>query len=100
MRWRKLAPHVTCSLQIVRSLGDESPATPIDRFGAEGVFARALEHALQDDVVDVAVHSAKDLPSTLPIVSRSRRLQSVRIHAIVSCRETASAWEIFRARRP
>ena len=59
-------PCATCSLHVVRSLGDASPTTPLDRLGAEGVFTRALEQALESDVVDVAVHSAKDLPSTLP----------------------------------
>lgn len=49
----------------VRSEGDTDRTTPLDRFGATGVFTRALDEALHADRVDVAVHSLKDLPTTV-----------------------------------
>ena len=62
----EMDPHATYLLHIVRSLGDSSPSTPLDQLGAQGVFTLALEQALADGIVDVAVHSAKDLPSVVP----------------------------------
>ncbi len=58
-------PGAECAVHIVRSLGDASPTVPLDRLGAQGVFTQALEQALADGSIDVAVHSAKDLPSSL-----------------------------------
>lgn len=48
-------------LVIVTTAGDQS-AAPVEQIGV-GVFAAALREAIADDVVDVAVHSYKDLPT-------------------------------------
>jgi hydroxymethylbilane synthase len=37
--------------------------SPLTQIGGTGVFASALRHALRDRVVDLAVHSLKDLPT-------------------------------------
>ena len=58
-------PHLPSSLHVVRTLGDVSPDVELNRLGADGVFTRALEHSLQADEIDIAVHSAKDMPSKL-----------------------------------
>jgi len=50
----------------ITSHGDRDLRTRLDRFTEPGVFTRALEEALLDGRIDAAVHSAKDLPSTLP----------------------------------
>lgn len=49
-------------LVIVTTAGDQS-AAPVEQIGV-GVFTAALREAIADDVVDVAVHSYKDLPTT------------------------------------
>lgn len=46
---------------VIRTRGDDSGA-PIAELG-EGVFVRALEDALRQGTIDVAVHSLKDLPT-------------------------------------
>lgn len=48
-------------LVIVTTAGDQS-AAPVEQIGV-GVFTAALREAIADDVVDVAVHSHKDLPT-------------------------------------
>ncbi|WJR33028.1 hydroxymethylbilane synthase [Mycobacteroides immunogenum] len=48
-------------LVIVTTAGDQS-AAPVEQIGV-GVFTAALREAMADDVVDVAVHSYKDLPT-------------------------------------
>ncbi|TDZ43610.1 hydroxymethylbilane synthase [Mycobacteroides franklinii] len=48
-------------LVIVATAGDQS-AAPVEQIGV-GVFTAALREAIADDVVDVAVHSYKDLPT-------------------------------------
>jgi hydroxymethylbilane synthase len=50
---------------IVRTEGDRRAQTPIDQLEGQGWFTAALERSLLDGVADVAVHSAKDLPSEL-----------------------------------
>lgn len=51
-------------LVVVRTRGDEGDA-PLPQLG-EGVFVRALEDALRQGEVDVAVHSLKDMPTEEP----------------------------------
>jgi hydroxymethylbilane synthase len=48
-------------VEIIRTRGDESVRTE----GRKGLFTRELEKALIDERIDVAVHSAKDLPSNM-----------------------------------
>ncbi len=45
--------------------GDRHQERPIDRLGSTGVFVTELETALRERRADYAVHSCKDLPSTL-----------------------------------
>lgn len=58
-------PHMAVQIEIIHSLGDTVPDRPLASFGAQGIFTHALEEALRRGVIDVAVHSAKDLPSML-----------------------------------
>lgn len=46
----------------IASHGDRSQAIPMHRIGVAGAFTAALEQALRDGEVDLAVHSLKDLP--------------------------------------
>jgi hydroxymethylbilane synthase len=50
---------------VIRTQGDERPGTPVERLEGEGWFSAALELAIFEGRADAAVHSAKDLPSSL-----------------------------------
>ena len=47
---------------IIKTDGDLHPDTPIHEIGGKGVFCNTIESALAKGVVDVAVHSLKDMP--------------------------------------
>jgi hydroxymethylbilane synthase len=51
-------------LVIVSTRGDERRDVEIHRLGGTGVFVKEVEYAVLDGRADIAVHSAKDLPST------------------------------------
>lgn len=49
----------------ITTSGDRDQRSAIDRLGEVNVFVTELENALRDGRADYAVHSCKDLPSTL-----------------------------------
>ena len=49
----------------IKTSGDNRPDVPVSEIGV-GVFVKEIEAALLRGDIDVAVHSLKDLPSTLP----------------------------------
>lgn len=50
-------------LVVVETVGDRLAATPIHRIGGQGVFAKEVQALVLSGAADLAVHSAKDLPS-------------------------------------
>ncbi|MGP8101294.1 MAG: hydroxymethylbilane synthase [Candidatus Cybelea sp.] len=50
----------------ITTSGDRDEERAIDRLGSVNVFITELENALRERRADYAVHSCKDLPSTLP----------------------------------
>lgn len=61
---RQVRPDLTVEIVTVRTTGDRRGES-LREIGGQGAFTRELEFALLDGQVDVAVHSLKDLPSTL-----------------------------------
>jgi hydroxymethylbilane synthase len=57
---------VTAHLVEIETSGDQRPDVPLSVLGGEGVFAVEIQRALLRGEADVAVHSAKDLPSQSP----------------------------------
>ena len=51
-----------CMLVPIETRGDDIPDRPLPEIGGEGLFTQRIEQALRDGVVDIAVHSLKDLP--------------------------------------
>ena len=49
-------------IEIIKTDGDLHPETPIHEIGGKGVFCNAIEYALAQGLIDVAVHSLKDMP--------------------------------------
>ncbi len=61
---RRAWPELAIGLEIIRTSGDEGSAPVLDRVaGRKGMFTREIEKQLLVRQIDVAVHSAKDLPS-------------------------------------
>jgi len=52
-----------CDLVPIESLGDRVQDRPIHELGGQGVFVKEIQGAVQRGDADLAVHSAKDLPS-------------------------------------
>ena len=53
-------------LVIVTTTGDRRADVPIHQLGGRGVFTKEIQDAVLDGRADIAVHSAKDLPSVTP----------------------------------
>lgn len=51
---------------IVTTAGDRDQRSDLHAIGGTGVFAKEVQQAVLDDRADLAVHSAKDLPSETP----------------------------------
>jgi hydroxymethylbilane synthase len=54
---------VPCEMVIVTTTGDRRNDVPIWTLGGTGVFVKEVEQAVLEGQADLAVHSAKDLPS-------------------------------------
>lgn len=59
-------PQVEVELVVVDTQGDRRLDVPIWELGGKGVFAKEVQAAVLDGRADLAVHSAKDLPSASP----------------------------------
>ncbi|MBV8770322.1 MAG: hydroxymethylbilane synthase, partial [Hyphomicrobiales bacterium] len=51
---------------VIRTTGDRIIDRALAEAGGKGLFTKELDEALLDRRIDVAVHSAKDLPTVLP----------------------------------
>lgn len=59
------ARGATTELVFVETTGDQRRDVPIASLGGQGVFVKEVQAAVLDGRADAAVHSAKDLPSTV-----------------------------------
>jgi len=64
-RLRAAEPGRRVELVVVQTTGDQRQDVPLHTIGGQGVFVKEVEQAVLDGRADLAVHSAKDLPSTL-----------------------------------
>ena len=62
---RAAHPGLEVELRTVRTEGDRKADVPFWQLKGRGVFVRELELALTDRRIDLAVHSAKDIPTEL-----------------------------------
>jgi hydroxymethylbilane synthase len=60
---RAVDPSVRVEMVVVDTQGDRQLDVPIWELGGKGVFAKEVQAAVLDGRADLAVHSAKDLPS-------------------------------------
>lgn len=59
-------PTRRVAIQVIKTTGDAILDAPLSKIGGKGVFTKEIEEALLAGVVDLAVHSLKDLPTRLP----------------------------------
>jgi len=50
----------------IETTGDKILDVSISKIGSKGVFTEEIEQQLEDGIIDIAVHSAKDMQSELP----------------------------------
>lgn len=56
------AEGVDCEIVTIKTSGDRLGEAPLSEAGGKRLFVREIEEALLDRRVDIAVHSAKDMP--------------------------------------
>lgn len=59
-------PQKNFVLVPMKTKGDKILDVPLAKIGDKGLFTKELEHGLLKNEIDCAVHSCKDLPTTLP----------------------------------
>jgi hydroxymethylbilane synthase len=76
--------NVRAELVRIKTQGDLDQENPLAALEGKGFFTKELEDALLSDRADIAVHSLKDLPTTLPpglkvgaILSRADRREAL-----------------------
>ena len=59
-------PDVEFEVKIIKTKGDLIKNLPLDKIGDKGLFVKEIENSLLNKEIDIAVHSMKDMPSSLP----------------------------------
>ena len=54
------------TLTVIRTTGDVIQDRTLAEAGGKGLFTKEIEETLRADAIDLAVHSAKDVPTVLP----------------------------------
>ena len=77
-------PKISVELIIIKTTGDRILDKPLSKIGGKGLFLKELEKALLEEKVDIAVHSMKDVTSSLP--------EGLEISVIAKREYPADAW--------
>lgn len=56
----------TTRIEIIQTTGDKITDVALSKVGTKGLFTKEIEEALLAGTIDLAVHSAKDMPTDLP----------------------------------
>jgi hydroxymethylbilane synthase len=59
-------PDLEISIKEIKTQGDKILDVALAKIGDKGLFTKELEHELLEGTIDLAVHSAKDMPTKLP----------------------------------
>ncbi|HAB89654.1 MAG TPA: hydroxymethylbilane synthase, partial [Bacteroidetes bacterium] len=54
------------AVRVIYTAGDKDTSSALHSFGTVGVFTKALDEALLNGEIDLAVHSLKDYPTQPP----------------------------------
>jgi len=77
-------PEISVKLLIIKTAGDIIQDRPLSEIGGKGLFVKELEKALLEGKADLAVHSMKDVTSSLP--------EGLEISAITKREDPGDAW--------
>lgn len=73
----KVHPKIEFVLVTMKTTGDKILDKSLDKVGGKGLFVKELDYALMEGVIDLAIHSLKDLPMEenpeIPILGFSKR---------------------------
>lgn len=83
-RLQKLNPGIELEITTIKTAGDSDTTTSLDQMGGIGVFTKKIETELLAGNIDVAVHSAKDLPSVMT--------EGLKIGAVPERESCADVW--------
>lgn len=101
----RLAPlGMRTDIIIIRTSGDRMGEVPLSEAGGKRLFVKEIEDALLDRRVDVAVHSAKDMPVVMPdgleigaVLPREEPWDAIVLPASRTRREEATVSEVLAA---
>ena len=63
---KKIDPGITTEICMIKTSGDIMQDVSLTKIGGKGVFVKEIEDALLCGIVDLAVHSMKDVPTEIP----------------------------------
>jgi len=63
---KKQHPGTITDLVKIKTTGDKILDSPLSKIGDKGLFVKEIENALIKREIDIAVHSAKDMPTEIP----------------------------------
>lgn len=63
---KKTDPHLDIEVQVIKTLGDREVKKPLYQLNEKGIFEKEIDKALLEGLVDFAVHSFKDVPTSEP----------------------------------
>ncbi|MGF1448562.1 MAG: hydroxymethylbilane synthase [Opitutales bacterium] len=64
-RLEAIHPRVEVALEVVRTSGDRQTQWSLEQQGGVGLFTLEVERAVREGRADIAVHSAKDMPTQM-----------------------------------
>ncbi len=67
----KRHPGLQVELVLIKTTGDQVQDRPLHDVGGKGLFTKEIEQALMAGQIDLAVHSYKDVPVTMPLVEQA-----------------------------
>jgi hydroxymethylbilane synthase len=85
-------PSEWIKLEVIRTTGDTIRDRPLTEAGGKGLFTKEIEEALIAGTVDLAVHSAKDMPTILP--------PGLRIAAVLEREDARDVFISHKAKTP